>query len=652
MTYFPVISPFEVFTDLDGKPLENGYIYIGKANQNPVTNPIIVTWDVSGIYPAAQPVRTLGGYPQRNGSPGKLFVNAGAFEDYSILVRDKQSRTVYYSQSTRFDAVAGGNSVDILADLRDISGYNQPIYVRGHTAAGDGGGGIFEWFEGATPGTYVDDNGITVVPTGGDGSGGWLRQFSGRVIVDWFGSNSTPGTTDMSAAIQSAIDTGFPIEFKPATYRLSTTISSSGPLDIIGLGEYETILLVDEGITGIRITGGQIKLKDFLLRCNRTISGTWSSTDSKGIYCKNGPDNTASNPTAYIESINIENVIIQRFYESLEITGAYWVNLEEVQTIYDFYGFIFNRNNSSGFTGTTLSIKKCWARGTGGSYSNVTNSIGYLIWDYTDLNFIGCASERHDYIAQIRTIQSGNLIDFYAENSKFGPYFHTITGKIWLQNIYYNNVGDQFSSGGWTLYVAYGILIYTSSKFISTDNTATIDTNGSIFELGQELNSRSGANSNSYSVSDLNTSKHELIHSNDQINLRHNRAVTNLYMNNLTASTNKRVVISAEVGVPSDWRVIQFRLRLISNRANSSTNQLRHDKLLNFSYINGSSINSIANDDLYLPGGNGITLVSQNISGGTITINIDLTGLSSAWYAQLDVEANAIDIIDLTAVGG
>ena len=81
-----VTPPFDLFTDDDGQPLDAGYIYIGIANMNPVSNPVAVYWDAALTIPAAQPVRTINGFPSRSGSPGRLFVGS----NYSITVKDKK----------------------------------------------------------------------------------------------------------------------------------------------------------------------------------------------------------------------------------------------------------------------------------------------------------------------------------------------------------------------------------------------------------------------------------------------------------------------------------------------------------------------------------------------------------------------------------
>lgn len=59
--------------------------------------------------------------------------------------------------------------------IRELS-INSPgtIYAKGQVTAGDGGEGFFQRKVGA-PGTYTDDNNKILIPTGGDGSVGWVR---------------------------------------------------------------------------------------------------------------------------------------------------------------------------------------------------------------------------------------------------------------------------------------------------------------------------------------------------------------------------------------------------------------------------------------------------------------------------------------------
>jgi hypothetical protein len=86
---------FPTFFDRDGSPLENGYIFIGIENQNPEvrTSRQQAYWDIGLTIPAAQPIRTIGGYASRNGSPGQLFTD----DKHSLTVRDKNMRLIYTS---------------------------------------------------------------------------------------------------------------------------------------------------------------------------------------------------------------------------------------------------------------------------------------------------------------------------------------------------------------------------------------------------------------------------------------------------------------------------------------------------------------------------------------------------------------------------
>ena len=91
MSALSIQPTYPIFTDIDGQPLENGYVWIGTANLNPQTNPISVFWDAALTIPATQPIRTLGGYPSNSGTPARLYVNS----DYSIRVQNRNGSNVY-----------------------------------------------------------------------------------------------------------------------------------------------------------------------------------------------------------------------------------------------------------------------------------------------------------------------------------------------------------------------------------------------------------------------------------------------------------------------------------------------------------------------------------------------------------------------------
>lgn len=94
MSVVRVVPPFEVFPDVDGDPLDSGSIYVGQAGLNPEVpgNQLPLFWDEALSIPASQPIRTLGGFPSRNGAPSNFYVDAIS---YSISVRNKNGSLVY-----------------------------------------------------------------------------------------------------------------------------------------------------------------------------------------------------------------------------------------------------------------------------------------------------------------------------------------------------------------------------------------------------------------------------------------------------------------------------------------------------------------------------------------------------------------------------
>jgi hypothetical protein len=108
MALTQVTGPYPIFTDLDGTPLDDGYLYIGAINDDPEINPIQVFFDANLTIPATQPIRTSNGYAYRNGTPALLYT-AGEF---SITIRNKRNEFVLYSPvGYGFDPAAVSASV-------------------------------------------------------------------------------------------------------------------------------------------------------------------------------------------------------------------------------------------------------------------------------------------------------------------------------------------------------------------------------------------------------------------------------------------------------------------------------------------------------------------------------------------------------------
>ena len=72
----------------------------------------------------------------------------------------------------------------------------------------DGQGNLWRAVVGAAPGTYSDDGGsfcgTVFIPTGGDGSSAWLRDYDAQINAVWYGADET-GAIDSAVAINTAI---------------------------------------------------------------------------------------------------------------------------------------------------------------------------------------------------------------------------------------------------------------------------------------------------------------------------------------------------------------------------------------------------------------------------------------------------------------
>lgn len=205
MSALSIQPTFPIFTETDGLPLENGYIWIGTANLDPQGNPINVYWDAALTILAPQPIRTLNGYPSRNGTPARMYVNS----DYSIRVQNSKGSMVYSAPAAteRYsDVVVSMNAENVV--------YDPPIL-----------GGVQ---------TNVEDK---------------LAQYVS--VFDFMSAaeiaNVQAGAGDVTAAVQTAFDSlvsyaNRSLYFPPGEYRISDTITPPSPLasaQVFGASGYD-----------------------------------------------------------------------------------------------------------------------------------------------------------------------------------------------------------------------------------------------------------------------------------------------------------------------------------------------------------------------------------------------------------------------------
>lgn len=206
-------APFPFFTDAEGGPLEDGYVYIGTANQNPEINPITVYWDSTGLTPAAQPLRTSGGLIFRQGTAAPIFANGA----YSITVRDRNKKLITYLANVTDDIA---NIFTTLADSANVANGDALIAVK----------------------RQMTNSIATTVHT-------WIEGQAINVKTD-FGAKGD-GVTDDTSSIQAAIDYlngigGGRLWLPSGTY-LTGKLTVYSNIWIVGEGRTHTTLKLKSG---------------------------------------------------------------------------------------------------------------------------------------------------------------------------------------------------------------------------------------------------------------------------------------------------------------------------------------------------------------------------------------------------------------------
>jgi hypothetical protein len=209
-----VESPYPLFTDDDGLALDDGYIYIGTSNLDPVANPINVYFNQSLTLLASQPIRTSGGYPVYEGSPARLFANS----DYSIRVLDKTGSLVFSASS----AAGGSGDVVTTTATQTLSNKTLTAVVLGTPASG----------------TLTNCTGLPVA-TGISGTGAGVTAFL-----------ATPSSANLRTALTDETGTGSAV-FATNPTIVGTTITGNAQTTPVAVTFDATAMVIDCALSNV-----------------------------------------------------------------------------------------------------------------------------------------------------------------------------------------------------------------------------------------------------------------------------------------------------------------------------------------------------------------------------------------------------------------
>lgn len=253
-----MIDEQESFQDVDGKPIVNGYIYIGAAGQDPKNNPV-------PIY-ADRELTTIISNPQRTNSLGRSVNKIWVSDRYSVKVEDANNAQKYQdlqrgelpsSLSINLVNVQGINNVTAEA-VPAVSGYvDKAVYVL--TVVNSNTGAVtLDFGGGAKP--VKKNSGEDLVA--GDWPAGSIQRVTYNAFSDRFDTLtfSTVEINNKITQIETDLLRTLPIgwPFPIFSHLTGVTVpSNAGNEKYIlltagesGAGEYNEGLLTSEAVSG------------------------------------------------------------------------------------------------------------------------------------------------------------------------------------------------------------------------------------------------------------------------------------------------------------------------------------------------------------------------------------------------------------------
>ena len=136
MTMF--LAPYTAIADLDGSPLDAGFLFFGEYGKDPESFPVEAFWDAEFTIPAAQPIRTRNGYPFRNGSPAKVHLKQ---PNHSIAIKNRNGAFILVDFTNKGWDITFTEQQRQINDLQEKTNLSIINYVNprmfGATGTGD-----------------------------------------------------------------------------------------------------------------------------------------------------------------------------------------------------------------------------------------------------------------------------------------------------------------------------------------------------------------------------------------------------------------------------------------------------------------------------------------------------------------------------------
>jgi hypothetical protein len=254
-----------------------------------------------------------------------------------------------------------------LRDCRDYGEFPKQAVTLGALSADDGGGGMWRYVSGAAAGTYTDNLGTVLVPTGGDGSAAWLRDFDGRISVKAFGAVGDSATND-TAAFNAAIDychskNGGVVVVPKGRYRIAN-VELKTNVSLVGVGGHSDYKF---GSTGSAYTS---ELRSYDTGADRAMLKVSSGNTVKSVAIRYLTFFGDSGATDAITGLLTEGEFERNV---IEHCSSFYVSGGAINIASGVYNTIQNCQLFSGTKTDTGSITACVHIGIGASECVIQN---------------------------------------------------------------------------------------------------------------------------------------------------------------------------------------------------------------------------------------------------------------------------------------